>query len=107
MSDEVFLHSLFELETVAQVQDALKEKGVELTEADILVVLDLLRKAEQDALKREQLMEDEEGVLPEELLAHVAGGTTTGEHIMVAVGILSHMPAGLLALSIMEAEEKW
>ena len=33
-SDEAFVKSLFELETAAEVQAALKEKGVELTEEE-------------------------------------------------------------------------
>ena len=60
-SNEAFLRELFALETAAQVQTALKQENVDLTESDILAIRDMLIKAEQ-------------GELSEELLEQVAGG---------------------------------
>ena len=70
-SDEAFVKGLFELESAAEVQAALKEKGVELTEEDILGIRDLLVKVESGEISVEKL---ENGELPEELLEQVAGG---------------------------------
>ena len=70
-SDEAFVKSLFELESAAAVQAALKEKGVEMTEEEILGIRDLLAKMENGEITAEQL---ESGELSEELLAQVAGG---------------------------------
>ena len=53
--DEAFVKSLFELETVAEVQAALREKGIELTEEEILGVRDLLIKVEEGGISAEQL----------------------------------------------------
>ena len=72
--DKAFVESLFAMETVAEVQAALKEKGVELTEADILAISDLLAKVESGDVTLEQLKQIEEGELPEEALEQVAGG---------------------------------
>ena len=71
-SDEAFVKSLFELETAAEVQAALQEKGVEMTEEEILGIRDLFLKVAEGELSAEQL---ESGELPEELLEQVAGGS--------------------------------
>ena len=70
-SDEAFVKSLFELESTAEVQAALKEKGVEMTEEEILGIRDLLIKVESGKISAEQL---ENGELSDELLEQVAGG---------------------------------
>ena len=72
--DKAFVESLFAMETVAEVQAALKEKGVELTEADILAVRELLGKVESGEVTLEQLKQLDEGELSEEVLEQVAGG---------------------------------
>ena len=79
-SDEAFVKSLFELDSAAEVQAALKEKGVELTEEEILSVRDLLCKVESGEISAEQL---ESGELPEELLEQVAGG------VLVVAGLVA------------------
>lgn len=71
-ADEAFVKSLFELESAGEVQAALKEKGVELTEEQILGIRDLLGKVESGEISVEQL---ENGELPEELLEQVSGGS--------------------------------
>ena len=71
-ADEAFVKSLFELESAGEVQEALKQKGVELTEEQILGIRDLLGKVESGEISVEQL---ENGELPEELLEQVSGGS--------------------------------
>ena len=77
-ADEVFVKNLFELETAAEVQAALKEKGVELTEEEILGIRDLLAKMESGEISAEQAeqwaKQAESGELPDELLEQVSGG---------------------------------
>lgn len=77
--DEAFVKSLFELETVAEVQAALQEKGIELTEEAILGIRDLLIKVEEGGISAEQLekwaAQIESGELSEELLEQVSGGS--------------------------------
>ena len=73
--------SLFELESAAEVQAALKEKGVEMSEEEILGIRDLLGKVESGEISVEQMAS---GELPEELLEQVSGGS-----ILVAVGAVA------------------
>ena len=77
-ADETFMKQLFELETAAQVQAALKEKGVEMSEQEILGIRDLLVKMESGEVSAEQAeqwaAQAESGELPDELLEQVSGG---------------------------------
>ena len=70
-ADEAFVKELLALDTAAEVQAALKEKGVEMTEEEIVAVHDLLAKVESGEVTKEQV---EDGELPEELLELVSGG---------------------------------
>ena len=72
-ADEVFVKGLFELETVAEVQAALKEKGIELTEEEALSVHEFFAKVKSGEISAEQL---ESGELSEEMLGQVAGGSS-------------------------------
>ena len=76
--DEAFVKSLFELETVAEVQAALKERGIELSEEEILGIREFLIKVESGEITKEQLelwrKQAEDGELSEEALQQVAGG---------------------------------
>ena len=54
-ADEAFVKSLMELESAAEVQEALKEKGIELTEDDIMALRDIILKVEEGEISREQL----------------------------------------------------
>lgn len=97
--DQAFVESLLAMESVAEVQTALKEKGVEMTEADILAVRDLLTKVESGEMTLEQLKQIEEGELSEDALEQVAGGlafTLIGTSILVCkvVSIISGAIAG-------------
>ena len=78
-SDEAFVKGLFELDSAAEVQAALKEKGVELTEEDILAIREFFVKVESGEISVEQLekwvAQAESGELSDELLEQVAGGS--------------------------------
>ena len=86
-ADEAFIKQLFELETAAQVQAALKERGVELTEEEILGIRDLILKVERGEISAEQLekwaAQEENGELSEEALEQVAGGSIIGTIIAI------------------------
>ena len=77
-ADEAFVKSLFELDSAAEVQAALKEKGIEMTEDEILGIRDLLAKMESGEISAEQAeqwsKQAESGELPDELLEQVSGG---------------------------------
>ena len=72
-ADETFVKKLFELETAAEVQAALKEKGVELTEEEALSICEFFAKVKSGEISAEQL---ESGELSEEMLVQVAGGSS-------------------------------
>ena len=78
-SDEAFVKSLFELESAAEVQAALKERGVELSEEEILAIREFFVKVESGEISVEQLekwvAQAESGELSDELLEQVAGGS--------------------------------
>ena len=88
-ADEAFVKSLFELETAAEVQAALQEKGVELSEEEILGIRDLLIKLAEGEISAEQM---ENGELPEELLEQVSGGS------LLIVGIIGGVAANIAAI---------
>ena len=81
---------MFELETAAQVQAALKERGVELTEEEILGIRDFIIKVERGEISAEQLekwaAQGENGELSEEALEQVAGGSITIAALIALVG---------------------
>ena len=79
-ADETFMKQLFELETAAEVQAALKEKDIELTEEEILGIRDLIIKVERGEISAEQL---ESGELSEDALELVAGG------VLVVAGLVA------------------
>ena len=89
-ADEAFIKQLFELETAAQVQAALKERGVELTEEEILGIRDFIIKVERGEISAEQLekwaAQGENGELSEEALEQVAGGSITIAALIALVG---------------------
>lgn len=81
-SDEAFVKGLFELETAAEVQTALKEKGIELTEEEIFAIREMLLKVADGEISVKQLeqwaTQAERGELSEELLEQVSGGSVLG-----------------------------
>ena len=86
-SDEAFVKGLFELESAAEVQAALQEKGIEMTEEEIIAIRDLLLKVDNGEISAEQLeqwgKQVESGELPEELLEQVNGGSG----VLIAIGV--------------------
>lgn len=85
-ADEAFVKSLIKLETTAEMQAALKEKGVELGEKEILAVRELISKVESGAISKEQL--DKDGELSEEALEQVAGGLSWSDILGLLFGSL-------------------
>ena len=89
-SDEAFVKGLFELESVAEVQAALKEKGVEISEEEILGIRDLLGKVEGGEISVEQMeqwaAQVESGELSDEMLEQVAGGSVLGTIGLALIG---------------------
>ena len=96
-ADEAFIKQLFELETAAEVQAALKEKGVELTEQEILSVREALVKMDNAEISAEQLeqwsKQADRGELPEEMLEYVAGGVAVATVIGVIIAVVGYAAA--------------
>ena len=88
--DEAFVKSLFELETVAEVQAALREKGIELTEEEIFAIREMLLKVADGEISAKQLeqwaTQAERGELSEELLEQVSGGSVLGTIGLALIG---------------------
>ena len=80
-ADEAFVEGLLQLESAAEVQEALKEKDIEMTEDDIISLRDTMVKVESGEVSEEQLeswaAQAEEGEIPEEMLELVSGGVIT------------------------------
>ena len=115
--DEAFVKSLFELETVAEVQAALQEKGIELTEEEILGVRDLLIKVEEGGISAEQLeswaAQAEDGELPEEMLELVSGGLLISSLLIgiaittAATGVAVGTTVGIGAGVVSAIKNRW
>lgn len=104
-ADETFVKGLFELDSAAEVQAALKEKGIEMTEDEILGIRDLLAKMESGEISAEQAeqwsKQAESGELPDEVLEQVAGGVlviSIGALAITALKVLG-VSAGVIAVS--------
>ena len=116
-ADEAFVKSLFELETVAEVQAALREKGIELTEEEILGVRDLLIKVEEGGISAEQLeswaAQAEDGELPEEMLELVSGGLLISSLLIgiaittAATGVAVGTTVGIGAGVVSAIKNRW
>lgn len=89
--DEAFVKEIFNLESVAEVQMALKEKGLELTEDELMSIRDIITKIEEGEFSQEQLKswvaQVEEGEIPEEMLELVSGGIVISTAAAIAWGI--------------------
>ena len=100
-ADEAFVKGLFELETAAEVQTALKEKGIELTEEEIFAIREMFLKVADGKISAEQLeqwaVQAESGELPDELLEQVSGGVIT---LLGAIGIGIACIAGATAIGM-------
>ena len=80
-ADEAFVEGLLQLENAAEVQEALKEKDIEMTEDDIISLRHIMVKVESGEVSEEQLeswaAQAEEGEIPEKMLELVSGGVIT------------------------------
>ena len=80
-ADEAFVEGLLQLESAAEVQEALKEKDIEMTEDDIISLRDIMVKVESGEVSEEQMeswaAQAEEGEIPEKMLELVSGGVIT------------------------------
>ncbi len=98
LADEAFVKSLLELETAAAVQAALKEKDINLTEAEVLGIRDLLVKVENGEISDENLAQwaeqAENGELSDEVLEQIAGGIVLTGAGILAVCIASYIVGG-------------
>ena len=116
-SDEAFVKRLFELETVAEVQAALREKGVELSEDEILGVRELFLKVEEGGISAEQLeswaAQAEDGELPEEMLELVSGGLLISSLLIgiaittAATGVAVGTTVGIGAGVVSAIKNRW
>ena len=107
-SDEVFVKSLLELETPAEVQAALKGKGIDMSESEIISLRDEIVKQAQKI--------SEGGELSADQLDDVAGGafviagvlvaTTAVAGIIAAVGISASTGLGI-GLGVLIGSRRW
>ena len=116
-ADEAFVKSLMELESAAEVQEALKEKGIELTEDDIMALRDIILKVEECEISREQLeswaAQAEDGELPEEMLEFVSGGLLISSLLIgiaittAATGVAVGTTVGIGAGVVSAIKNRW
>lgn len=116
-ADEAFVKSLMELESAAEVQEALKEKGIELTEDDIMALRDIILKVEEGEISREQLeswaAQAEDGELPEEMLEFVSGGLLISSLLIgiaittAATGVAVGTTVGIGAGVVSAIKNRW
>ena len=120
-SDEAFVKGLFELDSAAEVQAALQEKGVALTEEEILGIRDLLVKMESGEVSTEQAeqwaAQAESGELSDEVLEQVAGGVIILAAVSVGIGTIlkwigisaavGAAAGGLAAGAVDAVERRW
>ena len=78
------------METVTEMRQALREKGVELSEEEVAGIRDFFDKVKRGEISREQLEAwsklAENGELSEEALEQVAGGAAWA-FVLLALGI--------------------
>ena len=98
LADEAFVKSLFELETAAEVQAALNDKGIALTEAEVLGIRDLLAKVESGEVSDENLaqwaQQAESDELSDEVLEQIAGGLLLTGGALLALTIVCGLAGG-------------
>jgi lactobin A/cerein 7B family class IIb bacteriocin len=74
LSDEAFANKLFQMENPEDVQEALEEKGIELTLDEIRQIGELSEKIRNGEVSQEQVQSMADGELSEDELEEVAGG---------------------------------
>ena len=98
-AEEAFVKALFEMESAAEMQEALNSKGVQMSEEEIAGIRDFFQKVKSGEISREKLEKwsklAENGELTEEMLEQVAGGIEPIT-IMLLVGLLGGaLPIGI------------
>ena len=100
-ADEAFAKSVFELETASEMQAALKEKGIELSEEEITSIQDVLMKVKNGEVTKEQIekwsVQSENGELSEEALELVSGGIDPLSIIFIVSLVLQIAGTGTVA----------
>lgn len=79
-SDKEFVKSLLGMENASEVQSALNEKHIELTEEEVLAICDFFSKVKSGEISSQQLRkQNENDELSEGTLETVAGGLSWGD----------------------------
>lgn len=92
-SDEGFVNSLLETEDAQQVQEKLKEKGLDFTIEQINEIRDLIARYSQNELTQQEqdLLEQarayENGELNEEQLEAISGGWSSNDSTTLGISI--------------------
>lgn len=88
LSDEKYVESLCALDTPQEVQKSLSEKGIVLSEEDILAIREFILKVESGEISQEKLEQlkrcSEEGELSDEELENASGGGL-GSAVMISL----------------------
>ena len=109
-SEEAFVKSLSEMESVAEMQEALNSKGVQLTQEEVTGLRDFFQNVKSGEISREQLEGwsklAENGELAEDVLEQIAGGSflLVGFAAILAVHIPSFDDGYLFAVVPSEVE---
>jgi len=91
-ADQAFVKSLLKMETAAEVQKALKEKGLDISEKDVLKMRDELNKHLENGTKPDELSLDQ--------LDDVAGGLIISTTVLIVLaGIATVTGAGAAVAS--------
>ena len=100
-ADEAFAKSVFELETASEIQAALKEKGIELSEEEITSIQDVLMKVKNGEVAKEQIekwsVQLENGELSEEALELVSGGIDPLSIVLIVLFVIELAGTGTAA----------
>lgn len=93
LGDEEFVNSLLEMEDAQQVQEKLKEKGLDFTIEQINEIRDLIARYSQNELTQQEqdLLEQarayENGELNEEQLEAISGGWSSNDSTTLGISI--------------------
>ena len=91
--DESFVTSLLELETTAEVQTALKEKGIDMTEGEVTTLRDEVMKLAEKVQNGEELTLNQ--------LDEAAGGALAIPVTLVVVAAVATIVSGTATLGVL------
>ena len=99
-SEEAFVKALSEMESVAEMQEALNSRGVQMSVEEVAGLRDFFQKVKSGEISREQLEGwsklAENGELAEDVLEQIAGGSFL---LVGFAAILALFVAGLVISS--------